>query len=362
VPLLETAVACSAGLFIVTGGTFAIEQYTAPSCPEFNPEKTRFDQSSFAGRFCTMILKCDPKLITYSEEECFKQKKMVENYKALLADPPASAANNIHHTLWEAQRISSSAIHPDTGDVIPRPFRMSGFLPYNGPISVAMVASGSTPVLLFWNWVNQSQNAMVNYCNRNASTELPNETLAKSYAAAVGSALIVAFGLATFVKKRYAPDQARKLLRFVAFPSAVVASSLNCYIVRSPEIGTGIPLMNDRNEEVLSGETSVVAAKCGVYSTTASRAMLQAPVFFFPPMLLSSVPMFQKICARNPAMATPITTFLLLVSFGLGLPATVAIFPQISEIKVGDLEEKYQHLVDQKTGKTYETLYYNKGL
>jgi hypothetical protein len=28
--------------------------------------------------------------------------------------------------LWEAQRIVDAAIHPDTGDVIPRPFRMSG--------------------------------------------------------------------------------------------------------------------------------------------------------------------------------------------------------------------------------------------
>jgi hypothetical protein len=95
----------------------------------------------------------------------------------------------------------------------------------------------------------------------NASTALPNETLDKSYAAAVGSDLCVAFELATFVQKRYAPDQARKLLRFVVFPSAAVASSMNCYIVRSPEIGTDILLINDRNEEVLSGETSVIAAK-----------------------------------------------------------------------------------------------------
>ena len=37
---------------------------------------------------------------------------------------------------------------------------------------MAMVASGSTPALLFWNWVNQSQNALVNYYNRNAASAL----------------------------------------------------------------------------------------------------------------------------------------------------------------------------------------------
>ena len=361
VPLLETIAACSAGVLTVTFGTWVIEKSTASSCPEFQPDRTRFDQSSFLGRFCTMILKCDPKLITYSKKEFSEAKAMVENYQDILSHPPVGMVN-VHHALWEAQRISSAAIHPDTGDIIPAPFRMSGYVPFNGPISVAMVASGSTPALLFWNWVNQSQNAMVNYYNRNASTPLSNETLLKSYAVAVGSALCVAFGLATFVKRRYSPDQARKLLRFVAFPSAVVASSLNCYIVRSPEITTGVPLMNERREAVLPGETSVVAAKRGVYSTTASRAILQAPVFFLPPMLLSVVPIFKRMCTRNVAMATPITTFLLLVSFGFGLPATVAIFPQFSEVSVQDLEEKYHSLVDNRSGKKYEKLYFDKGL
>ena len=76
--------------------------------------------------------------------------------------------------------------------------------------------------------------ALVNYYNRNASSPMTNETLAISYGAAVGSALTVAFGLAKLIQRRYDPATAKSLLRWVAFPSAVVASSLNCYIVRSP--------------------------------------------------------------------------------------------------------------------------------
>ena len=51
--------------------------------------------------------------------------------------------------------------------------------------------------MLFWNWVNQSQNALVNYFNRNAASNMSNETMAMSYAGAVGSALTIAFGLST---------------------------------------------------------------------------------------------------------------------------------------------------------------------
>jgi Sideroflexins len=111
----------------------------------------------------------------------------------------------------------------------------------------------------------------------------------------VGSALSVAFGLATFIQRRYPPAKAQSLLRYVAFPSAVVTSSLNCYIVRSPEITTGIPLLNAAGENMLAHvgcddddevTTSRIAAAAGVYTTTASRALLQAPVYFLPPVFI----------------------------------------------------------------------------
>jgi sideroflexin-5 len=299
-----------------------------------------------------MLLQCDPRLLFYTEEQVRQAKEMVDHYQENKKSDRA---------LWEARRLYESALN-DAGQVVPRPFRMSGFVPYNGPICVAMVASPSTSALLFWSWVNQSQNALVNYYNRSAASTMTNETLAKSYVIAVGSALAVAFGLATAIQKRYPPAQAQALLRYVAFPSAVVASSLNCYIVRSPEIGTGIPLANAAGQDVLPGATSQVAATHGVYSTTASRALLQAPVYFLPPFLLAAVPVFRRYLAHTPCMTVPLTTFLLLVSFGVGLPATVAVFPQISALPATAVEERFQHLRDPATDKPYEVFYYNKGL
>jgi hypothetical protein len=197
--------------------------------------------------------------------------------------------------------------------------------------------------------------------NRNASSPMENETLLKSYSVAVGSALAVALGLATFVQKRYPAEKAKQLMKFVAFPSAVVASSLNCYIVRSPEMETGVPLMDEQGQSVLPGETSQEAAKRGVHATTFSRALLQAPVYFFPPLLLGLGP-FQRLLTKHPTTRVPLTTYLLLTSFGLGLPATVAIFPQIVSISPDQVEAKFQHLQDPKTQKPYTKYYYNKGL
>ena len=191
---------------------------------------------------------------------------------------------------------------------------------------------------------------------------MTNETLMKSYSIAVGSAVTVAFGLATFIQKRYPAERAKQLMKFVAFPSSVAASSLNCYIVRSPEISTGIPLMDEDGNNVMPGETSVEAATRGVNSTTLSRAILQAPVYFLPPILLGLGPIRKFITSNPAARRVPVTTFLLLCSFGIGLPCTVAMFPQIAEIKPDEAEDKFQHLRNPKTEKPYTVYYYNKGL
>jgi hypothetical protein len=235
------------------------------------------------------------------------------------------------------------------------------YVPYNGPVCVAMLVATSTPTLLFWSWVNQSQNALVNYFNRNASSPMTNEIIIKSYAAAVGSAITVAFGLSTFIQKRYDPARAKALLRWVAFPSAMVASSLNCYIVRSPEIESGIPLQAADGSDVSPGATSQIAATRGVHSTTLSRAILPAPIWLIPPVLLATGPI-RRYLAQQPVMTVPVTTFLILLCFGVGLPATVALFPQISTIEADKVEERFQHLRDPKTQQPYQVFYYNKGL
>lgn len=360
VPVGASLAAALAGVTVVSLGAALVEYATADTCMPYSANGQRFDQNSFQGRFSRMLLACDPRLLLYSEDQVRQAKALLDTADQHTGD------RSMDRTLWEARRIADAALHPDSGEIIPRPFRMSGYVPYNGPICVAMVASTTTPSLLFWSWVNQSQNALVNYYNRNASSPMSNETLLKSYTAAVGSALTVAFGLATFIQKRYSPAQAQKMMKFVAFPSAVVASSLNCYIVRSPEIDTGIPLMDADGQTVMvtgaDGAAvpaiSQIAATNGVNSTTLSRALLQAPVYFLPPLLMG----FGPLAKTAPSARVPLTTFLILTAFGLGLPATVAIFPQITSITAEQVEPAYRNLLNPKTQSPYTVYYYNKGL
>jgi hypothetical protein len=139
---------------LVAGG---IESSTASSCPPYSTGGQRFSQAEFSGRFCRMLLACDPRLLFYSDEEVQQASKLLQDASQYRHD------RTMDRTLWEAKRMMEAALHPDTGETIPRPFRMSGFVPYNGPICVSMIASTSTMPLLFWSWINQSQNALVNY-------------------------------------------------------------------------------------------------------------------------------------------------------------------------------------------------------
>jgi hypothetical protein len=362
VPIGESLLALVASVVFVSGATDAVERITSRndnSIPVYSVNGERYDKSTFLGRYCKMLLACDPRLLLYTEEEVRRYRKLAYvDYKTIRSN--TTADNNSVETdrlLWKAKCIADSALHPETEEWIPRPFRMSGYLPFNGPICIAMISVSSTLPLLFWSWMNQSQNALVNYFNgpKSSNANAVDETLLKSYALAVTSALAVAFGLATYIQNNYSGEEATSLLRFTSFPSAVIASSLNCYIVRSPEIDTGVPLLNERMEYVLPGEASIIAAKRGVYSTTASRAILQMPTYFIPPLILDTVAPLKHYLAENPLMTVPVTTFLLLVSFGIGLPCAVGLFPQVSTIGAEDAEEKFRRL-------GFDKFYYNKGL
>ena len=60
----------------------------------------------------------------------------------------------------------------------------------------------TVPAVVFWQWVNQSFNALVNYTSRNANVEQDNSKLLIAYVSATSSALVTALGLKAYLAKR----------------------------------------------------------------------------------------------------------------------------------------------------------------
>jgi hypothetical protein len=67
--------------------------------------------------------------------------------------------------------ILTSCWHPDTNEPIMWPARSSTFVTTNIPIITGMLIAPPTPLnIIFWQWINQTYNAGLNYGNRNASS------------------------------------------------------------------------------------------------------------------------------------------------------------------------------------------------
>ncbi|VDM54254.1 unnamed protein product [Angiostrongylus costaricensis] len=134
-----------------------------PKYPPFRLNSPRFPQGTFLGRYLHYLDVIDPTTLLVSDKRLHECVQLLENWQ------------NGDHTstdreLWRAQKIKQAILHPDTGEKVLPPFRMSGFVPF-GWITVTgmLLPNPSWPTLLFWQWLNQSHNACVNYANRNAT-------------------------------------------------------------------------------------------------------------------------------------------------------------------------------------------------
>ena len=54
---------------------------------------------------------------------------------------------------------------------------------------------------MFWQWANQSFNALVNFTNRNAKSPLTVEQMGVAYVSATSAALVTALGLKKMLAK-----------------------------------------------------------------------------------------------------------------------------------------------------------------
>jgi tricarboxylate carrier len=287
--------------------------------------------------------------------------------------------------LWKAKKIVDSTLHPDTGEPVFLPFRMSSFVLSNLIVTAGMLQPGlGMAGIVGWQVANQSLNVAINSANANKSSPMSFSTLAKSYTIAVSASCSVALGLNAMVPRLKVSASTRNILkRLVPFAAVATAGALNAYLMRRGEIQSGIdvrPVLSAEEKKKLEAEgrserdvpslgRSQKAAKLAVYETAASRVFNSSPIMIIPPMLMYRFEkqawytnLFEKewVKARpRVAGAIPITANLVLIaatSFVV-LPLALAVFPQKQEIAAERLEPEFHN-----KGGAGGKVWFNRGL
>ncbi|KAI9333457.1 Tricarboxylate/iron carrier [Obelidium mucronatum] len=319
----------------------------------FGWSKPRYDQGTYLGRLRHFSEITDPRNLLATDSQLNAAKELLANYKG-------RAVNADEEALWKAKKLIDSNFHSDTGEKILLPFRMACFVPTNALIVAGMLVPNPSIVsILFWQWVNQSVNVAFNYCNANKTTQMDMGETVFAYGTAVASSCTIAVGLNEYVKrtKRFSPSTLKMMGRGVPFVAVAAAGTLNVFLMRSKEITEGISVFNDKGETVGKSQSAGWSA---ISQVAVSRVATAFPAVFLPSVIMSQLEK-TKFLKANPRLHAPLNLLTICGSLMAALPCAIALFPQIAEVSVDNLEPQFRQLRGAD-GERIKTLYFNRGL
>uniref|UniRef100_A0A673TTB5 Sideroflexin-1 n=2 Tax=Suricata suricatta TaxID=37032 RepID=A0A673TTB5_SURSU len=316
--------------------------------PNINIKEPRWDQSTFVGRANHFFTVTDPRNILLTNEQLENARKVVHDYRQGVI-PPGLTENE----LWRAKYIYDSAFHPDTGEKMILIGRMSAQVPMNMTITGCMMTFyRTTPAVLFWQWINQSFNAVVNYTNRSGDAPLTVNELGTAYVSATTGAVATALGL-NALTKHVSP----LIGRFVPFAAVAAANCINIPLMRQRELKVGIPVTDENGNRL--GE-SANAARQAITQVVISRILMAAPGMAIPPFIMNTLEK-KAFLKRFPWMSAPIQVGLVGFCLVFATPLCCALFPQKSSMSVTSLEADLQATI-RETYPELRRVYFNKGL
>jgi tricarboxylate carrier len=311
-----------------------------------NIDAPRYDQSTYSGRAKHFFITTNPLNIFATSSQLDRAQQIVVGYRA--GKEPSGLTEN---DIWHAKHLYDSAFHPDTGE---RTFilgRMSAQVPMNMLITGCMMTFyKTTPAVVFWQWFNQSFNAVVNYCNRSGDSPISTQRLGGSYVAATLGATGTALGLNQLVKSMPA-----LIGRYVPFAAVAAANCINIPCMRSRELSHGIPIFTEDGERV--GQSTKAAQKA-ISQVVVSRIFMATPGMMIPPIIMARLEK-GAFLKKFPYFAAPVQIGLVGFFLVFATPMCCALFPQKSSIATSHLE---QEIRDKLMDRQIQRVYFNKGL
>ncbi|VVC45469.1 Tricarboxylate/iron carrier [Cinara cedri] len=307
----------------------------------------RWDQSQYWGRVMYFLTTTNPINLFKSNSELERCNRIVNSYKKGEEIPDGLTLDDV----YKAKDVVDSAYHPETGEKMIIVGRMSAQVPMNMLVTGCMITFyKTTPAVIFWQWFNQSFNALVNYTNRSGTSPMPLEQVAKSYVLATSGALITALGLNKLVKRL-----PTVVGRFVPFAAVAAANCINIPLMRIKELDNGIEVY-DENKNLLGQSQS--AARTGISAVVLSRIVMSAPGMILTPVIMEAIE--RRGILKNMKWApAPLQIALCGVFLTFATPMCCALYPQISPVSIQKLEPELQKKAEKFNSKIG---YYNKGL
>ncbi|XP_034114024.2 sideroflexin-1-3-like [Drosophila albomicans] len=311
-------------------------------------DKPKYDQSTYWGRCKHFFLLTNPANLLTSSSQLDEAKDTVEKYRS-----GKLRSNQSIDEVWKSKYLYDSAFHPETGEKQFLLGRMSAQMPMNTLLTAGMlIFYQSTKSVVFWQWLNQTFNATVNYTNRSGKTPISKPELLTSYTLATSGALGTALGLNHLVK-----SMNPLIGRLVPLVAVAAANCINIPCMRRRELRDGVSLLDDQNHEV---GVSKKAAAQGISNVVVSRISMAIPGMTLTPLLIEYLEK-SGFLKRYPHLTGPIQilscAFILLFSTPMGC----AFFQQISPIKVDKLEPEVKESI-KRAHPGMDTVYFNKGL
>ncbi|KAJ1478516.1 Tricarboxylate carrier-domain-containing protein [Baffinella frigidus] len=282
--------------------------------------KPRYDQSTYGGRLQHYFEVTDPRTVLASDADLDKAASLVKAYNAG-TEPKGTSADDV----WAAKKLYDSAFHPQTGEKNLFIGRMSFQVPGNMMITGGMMAVyKSVPLSVMFQFLNQSFNAIVNYTNRNASSEITTETLATAYVAATTASVASHASDRRGFQSRDPTPSRRMVGRFVPLVAVAGANCVNIPLIRQTELKEGITVTTKDGREIGKSQNAAFGA---VTQVIPSRILMAMPSMGLTPVVMAAIES-RGLLSAAPFLTMPVTVLVTGLALVVSTPMACAIFPQ----------------------------------